>query len=187
MRILGTTLLLACFGIISPVTAVTKVKIAYSLQDNTIESKSSISTRPIIVKKAEFGVLRTESNGKVTFIPTTKVPFQVGKVYGWRIQLQGYQGNLTWEEVLTLPKPPLTWGTDNADNFFLSPDGTKSVIKRTGLVKKGVVSNFWTVSTGDPIGEHILEVYAGKRRIATFKFDVTKSSKSKVQLNSSPK
>ena len=127
-----------------------------------------------MLKKAEFGVLRTNKNGKVTFIPTTKVPFEEGKVYGWRIQLQGYQGELTWQEVLTLPSPPLTWGTDNGKHFFLSPDGTKSVIKRSGLVKKGTISNFWTVSPGDPAGEHILEVYAGKRRLATFKFEVVR-------------
>ena len=175
MKIWATTLLLAFFAIISPINAATKVKVAYERADNTIESKAIISSKPIVVKKAEFGVLRTEANGKVTFIPTTKVPFQEGKVYGWRIQLQGYQGELTWQEVLTLPKPPLTWGTDNGENFFLSPDGTKSVMKRTKLVKKGILSNFWTVSTGDPIGEHTLEIYALKRRIAIFKFDVVRS------------
>ena len=92
MKIWATTLLLAFFAIISPVNAAAKVKVVYERADNTIESKAIISSKPIVVKKAEFGVLRTEANGKVTFIPTTKVPFQEGKVYGWRIQLQGYQG-----------------------------------------------------------------------------------------------
>lgn len=79
--------------------------------------------------------------------------------------------------MLTLPKPPLTWGTDNGEHFFLSPDGTKSVIKRTAKVKKGVVSNFWTVSTGDPTGKYILEVYVDKHKIASFKFEIVQSSK----------
>ena len=175
MKIWATTLWIAFFGIIiSPVKASPTV-IAPQHTENNIESTSLISSKPITVKKAEFGVLRTEKNGKVTFIPTTKVPFKEGKVYGWRIQLQNYQGKLTWLEVLTLPKPPLTWGTDNGEHFFLSLDGTKSVVKRTDLVKKGVVSNFWTVSTGDPVGKHILEVYVDKRRIATFKFEVVRS------------
>ncbi|MEA5594146.1 hypothetical protein [Rivularia sp. UHCC 0363] len=176
MKIWATTLWIAFFGIItSPVKASPTVKVAPQHTENNIESTGLISSKTITVKKAEFGVLRTEKNGKVTFIPTTKVPFKEGKVYGWRIQLQNYQGKLTWLEVLTLPKPPLTWGTDNGEHFFLSPDGTKSVIKRTDLVKKGVVSNFWTVSTGDPAGKHILEVYVDKRRIATFKFEVVGS------------
>jgi hypothetical protein len=174
MKIWATTLWIAFFGIISPVKASATVQVAYEGTDNRIESTPLISSKSIIVKKAEFGVLRTEKNGKITFIPTTKVLFEEGKVYGWRIQLQGYQGELTWQEILTLPKPPLSWGTDNGENFFLSPDGTKSVIKRTAKVKKGIVSNFWTVSQGDPAGEHILEVYVGKRRIATFKFEVVR-------------
>ncbi len=176
MKIWATTLFLAFLGLISPVKA-SDMAIAYNSTDNAIKSQAIISNKPIIVKKAEFGVLRTDKNGKVTLIPTNKIPLQEGKVYGWRIQLQGYQGGLTWEEVLTLPKPPLTWGTDTGEHFFLSPDGTKSVIKRTNLVKKGMVSNFWTISSGDPVGKHIIEVYVGKRRIATFKFEVVRSSK----------
>lgn len=176
MKVWATTLFVAFLGIISPVKS-SDVAIAYEHADKTTELKRLILSKPIVVKKAEFGVLRTEKNGKVTFIPTTKIPLQEGKAYGWRIQLQGYQGELTWQEVLTLPKPPLTWGTDNGENFFLSPDGTKSVIQRTDLVKKGILSNFWTVSPGDPAGKHILEVYAGKRRIATFKFEVVRFSK----------
>ncbi|MGB6296254.1 MAG: hypothetical protein WBF90_08715 [Rivularia sp. (in: cyanobacteria)] len=175
MKIWATTLFLAFFGLISPVKA-NEVVIAYEGTNAAIKPQA-ISKKPIIVKKAEFGVLRKDKNGKTTFIPTTKVPYQEGKVYGWRIQLQGYEGELTWQEVLTLPKPPLTWGTDNGEHFHLSPDGTKSVIKRTALVKKGVVNNFWTVSSGDPSGLHIMEVYTGKRRIATFKFEVVKPSK----------
>ena len=182
MKIWATTLVLAFFGMISPLIA-SPTAIAYEGKSNTIKSKAIIANKPIIVKKAEFGVLRTGKNGKTTFIPTTKVPFQEGKVYGWRIQLQDYQGELTWQEVLTLPKPPLTWGTDNGEHFFLSPDGTKSVIKRSANVKKGIVSNFWTVSSGDPDGLHILEVYAGKRRIATFKFEVIQTLKQKLRSN----
>ncbi len=180
MKIWATTLWISFLGI-SPVKA-TEVTMAYKPQDNTIKSICLISSKPIIVKKAEFGVLRTEKNGKVTFIPTTKVPLEEGKVYGWRIQLQGNIGELTWQEVLTLPKPPLTWGTDNGEHFFLSPDGTKSVIERTDFVQKGIVSNFWTISTGDPPGKYILEVYVGKRLIATFKFEVVRSQGSKLRL-----
>ncbi|AFY57134.1 hypothetical protein Riv7116_4720 [Rivularia sp. PCC 7116] len=173
MKIWATTFFLAFVGLISPVKAA-EVMIAYDSANTAIKSKATTLRKPIIVKKAEFGVLRTDKNGKVTFIPTTKVPYQEGKVYGWRIQLQGYEGKLTWQEVLTLPKPPLTWGTDNGQHFFLSPDGTKSVIKRTDSIKKGIVNNFWTVSSGDPEGLHVIEVYAGKRRIAKFKFEVVK-------------
>jgi len=176
MKIWATTLFLAFFGIIFPLKT-SDVAIAYERPGKFTELERLISSKKITVKKAEFGVLQTGKNGKARFIPTTKIPLQEGKVYGWRIQLQGYQGKLTWQEVLTLPKPPLSWGTDNGEHFFLSPDGTKSVIKRTDLVKKGMVNNFWTVSSGDPVGKHVIEVYAGKRRIAVFNFELVRPSK----------
>ncbi|MCJ8282836.1 MAG: hypothetical protein MJK14_24280 [Rivularia sp. ALOHA_DT_140] len=176
MKIWAATLFLVFLGMISPVKA-DDVKIAYDNSDKSRRLQRLISSKKINVKKAEFGILKTDKNGKVKLIPTTKIPLQEGTVYGWRIQLQEYQGKLTWQEVLTLPKPPLTWGTDNGEHFFLSPDGTKSVIKRTDLVNKGMVNNFWTVSSGDPTGKHVIEVYTNKHRIATFKFEVIRSYK----------
>ena len=129
MKIWAISLWIAFFGIISPLKA-TEVAYAYEGKDNTIKSKTIISSKAIVVKKAEFGVLRTDKDGKVTFIPTTKVPLQEGKAYGWRIQLQGNIGELTWEEVLTLPKPPLTWGTDKFEDFFYkSLRGTRFALK----------------------------------------------------------
>ncbi|MEO1430418.1 MAG: hypothetical protein AAFV71_15400 [Cyanobacteria bacterium J06633_8] len=175
MKIWAITFFLAFLGLISPIKAAEVMMIDVGA-NTAIKSKVITSKKPIIVKKAEFGVLRTDKNGKLILIPTAKVPYQEGKIYGWRIQLQGYEGKLTWQEVLTLPKPPLTWGTDNGEHFFLSPDGSKSVIKRTDLIKKGIVNNFWTVSSGDPEGLHVIEVYVGKRRIARFKFEVVKPS-----------
>ena len=174
MKIWATTLFFAFLGF-SPVKA-SEVVIAYEDTSATIKSKAIISNKPVIVKKAEFGVLRKDKNGKTTFIPTTKIPLKEGQIYGQRILLEDYKGKLTWQEVLTLPKPPSSWGTDNGEHFFLSPDGTKSVIKRTDFVKKGIVDNFWTVSSGDPVGKHVMEVYAGKRRIATFKFELIRPS-----------
>ena len=175
MKIWATALSLAFFGIIIP-PKTSNIAIAHERPDKFTELERLISRKKIDVKKAEFGILKTGKNGKKTFIPTTKIPLQEGTIYGWRIQLQGYQGKLTWQEVLTLPRPPLSWGTDNGEHFFLSPDGTKSVIKRTDFVKKGIVDNFWTVSSGDPVGKHVMEVYSGKRRIATFKFELIRPS-----------
>ncbi|MEL6164133.1 MAG: hypothetical protein AAFY21_07125 [Cyanobacteria bacterium J06641_2] len=154
----------------------TNVAIAHERSDKFTELERLLSSKKLVVKKAEFGILKSGKNGKKRFIPTTKIPLRAGQVYGWRIQLQGYEDKLTWQEVLTLPKPPLSWGTDNGEHFFLSPDGTKSVIKRTDLVKKGMIDNFWTISSGDPVGKHVIEVYAGKHRIATFNFELIRPS-----------
>ena len=176
MKIWATTLLLALLGITVPLKT-SNVAIAYESSGKFTELERLLSSKKIVVKKAEFGILKTGKNRKSTFIPTTKIPLKEGQIYGWRILLEDFKGKLTWQEVLTLPKPPSSWGTDNGEHFFLSPDGTKSVIKRTDLVKKGIVDNFWTVSAGDPVGKHVIEVYAGKRRIATFNFELIRPSK----------
>lgn len=175
MKIWATTFFFTFLGIIFPLTTV-NVAIAYESSDKFTELERLLSSKKLVVKKAEFGILKSGKNGTKRFIPTTKIPLREGQVYGWRIQLQDYEGKLTWQEILTLPKPPLSWGTDNGEHFFLSPDGTKSVIKRTDLVKKGMIDNFWTISYGDPVGKHVIEIYAGKHRIATFKFELIRPS-----------
>ncbi|BAU07334.1 hypothetical protein [Fischerella sp. NIES-3754] len=164
---------LALSWLISPVLAVEAVKLPNrQVQKNT-------TAKPIVVSKAEFGVFRVEKNGKTTLIPTTKVPLQEGIAYGWRVQLKDYQGEVTWREVLQLPKPPESWATSNTDNFSLSPDGTAANIQRTDSIKDGVITNSWTIATGDPMGKHKIQVYIGDRRIATFEFEVVPAKRQK--------
>lgn len=148
-----------------------------SLAVNDIVSSQSVNTKTMTVKKAEFGVLRDDSNSKESFIPTTKVPLKEGKRYGWRIQLKDYKSEVTWREVLRLPKLPNTWSTASGENFSISADGTEAVTKRTQLANKGVIENFWTVSSGDPTGKHTIAVYVDNRRIGFFEFEVVSNKK----------
>ncbi|WP_026733161.1 hypothetical protein [Fischerella sp. PCC 9605] len=150
----------------SPVLAGEPVNFPYILAQNNTKAQ------PIAVNKVEFGVLRVDKGGKVTLIPTNKVPLLEGTVYGWRVQLRDYQGEVTWREVFQLPQRPETWGTTNTDNFSLSTDGTAAETKRTDLTKDGVITNSWTIAAGDPMGKHIIEVYIDDRRIAAFEFEV---------------
>lgn len=138
-------------------------------------------TKPenIKVTKAEFGVFRRDKGGKITFIPTKKVPLEEGLAYGWRLQLKNYKGKVTWKEIFRLPKLPLTWGTQNGENFNLSNNGTAAVTTRTDEVKQGIVKNSWKVTPGDPSGNHLIEVYIGDRHIASFEFEVVKSNQRK--------
>ncbi|NWF60704.1 MAG: hypothetical protein HXY43_15945 [Fischerella sp.] len=152
--------------LMSPVLAGEPVNFPYILAQNNTKAQ------PIAVNKVEFGVLRVEKSGKVTLIPTNKVPLQEGTVYGWRVQLRDYQGEVTWREVFQLPQRPETWGTTNTDNFSLSTDGTAAETKRTDLTKDGVITNSWTIAAGDPMGKHTIEVYIDDRRIAAFEFEV---------------
>uniref|UniRef100_UPI0030DCF279 hypothetical protein n=3 Tax=Brasilonema sp. UFV-L1 TaxID=2234130 RepID=UPI0030DCF279 len=144
---------------------------------NDIVSSNLVNAETITVKKAEFGILRDNSNGNMSLIPTKKVPFQEGKRYGWRIQLNEHKRDVTWKEVLRLPKLPETWSTSSGENFVISADGMEAVTKRTQLAKKGVIENFWTVASGDPTGKHTIAVYVNNRRVGFFEFEIVSPKK----------
>lgn len=155
-----------------------------SLATNDIVSSQSLNTKIITVKKAEFGILRDDRHG-MSFIPTNKVPLREGKRYGWRIQLQDNQNQVTWREVLQLPKLPNTWSTASGENFSILPNGREAVTKRTQLAHKGVIENFWTIAAGDPTGKHTISVYIDNRRIGFFEFEILSPQK-KLQRVGSP-
>jgi hypothetical protein len=179
-RIWIATLILSSSCFISPVIGIFTVNTNSSFVDKaTAYSPPSPrkNKKAVIVSKAEFGVVRIDSKGKVTLIPTTRVPYEEGKRYGWRIHLKEYQGTLTWQEILKLPKVPETWGTENGETFSVSPSGKEGVTKRTELIQNGVIENFWTIAPGDPIGKHKIDINVGDRSIASFEFEVTSLKK----------
>jgi|UPI000372F942 hypothetical protein len=166
----------------STVIAVPAVNVAEKGLDKTTLSSPTNISQQVTVTKVEFGVFRKEKNGNLTLIPTRKVPLQEGVIYGWRLQLHDYNSEVTWREILKLPKPPQTWGTTNAENFSLSADGTFVEIKRKDFPKDGVIANSWTIASGDPVGKYIMQVYIGDRHVATFEFEVVPPKKEKPKL-----
>ncbi|AFZ23299.1 hypothetical protein Cylst_0975 [Cylindrospermum stagnale PCC 7417] len=172
MGIWAARLVLASFWLISGVIGVEMINATPVLAENAPVSSQLINGKPISVSKAEFGVKIVDSQGKVTFFPRTKVQLQEGEAYGWRIQLQDYRGEVKWREVLRLPKPPETWGTQDNEDFSISADGTTAVSKRTQSAVNGVIENFWTIAPGDPVGKHKIEVYIDDRLIKTFEFEI---------------
>ncbi|MBN3952071.1 MAG: hypothetical protein HWQ38_38615 [Nostoc sp. NMS7] len=172
MRIWLTTIVLASSWLISGVIGCQPINASSVLLENPISSPAPTHTKQITVSTAEFGLKRVDSKGNVSIFQTTRVPLQEGKSYGWRIKLKDYQGEVKWREVLRLPKPPESWGTDNGENFSISADGTTSVIRRTQSAPGGVIENFWTIAAGDPVGKHRIEVYIDDRLISTFEFEL---------------
>lgn len=172
IKILNTQLLLfglSCsLGLMIPVLDQSNMALAETI------AKSSEFTiiQQIVVDKKEFGVKIINSNGKVNFFPTNKVPLKQGDAYGWRIKLDNYQGQVKWREVLTLPKPPETWITQDNKNFFISKDGKTAISHRTTTPVNGIIENFWTIYPGDPVGQHQIQVYIDERLIATFEFEI---------------
>ncbi|WGV24055.1 hypothetical protein [Halotia branconii] len=176
MRTLAATILLTSSWLISGVIVSQPIGATIAVANDTIKSSGSISqssnSKPITVSKAEFGVLRIDSNGESNFTPTNRILLSQGGKYGWRIQLKDYNGEVTWREVLQLPKRPETWATDDGENFSVSKDGSESVTKRTQMASEGVIENFWTITPGDPGGKYKIQVYIDQRLIASFEFEV---------------
>ncbi|MEH1942274.1 MAG: hypothetical protein V7L01_18950 [Nostoc sp.] len=172
MRIWATTAVLAFSWLISGIIGSEPINATSVLRVNAISSPAPKNTKQITVSNTEFGLKRVDSKGNVTIFRTTRVPLQQGNVYGWRIKLKDYQGEVKWREVLHLPKPPETWGTDNGEDFSISADGTTSITRRTQTATEGVIENFWTIAPGDPLGKHRIEVYIDDRLIGNFEFEL---------------
>ncbi|MFS0514135.1 hypothetical protein ACEYW6_05325 [Nostoc sp. UIC 10607] len=175
MRIWATTAVLASSWLISGVIGSEPINATSVLVENAISSPASpapTKKKQITVSNIEFGLKRVDSRGNVTIFQTKRVPLQQGNAYGWRIQLKDYQGEVKWREVLRLPKPPETWGTDKGEDFSMSADGMTSVTRRTQSAPEGVIENFWTITPGDPVGKHEIEVYIDDRLISTFEFEI---------------
>ncbi|WP_413200902.1 hypothetical protein [Nostoc piscinale] len=177
MRIWTAIVVLTSSWLVSGLVASQPINAKVAIATDKTASSRSISQasntkKPIAIDKAEFGIARVDARGKVNFIPTFRVPLQEGSKYGWRIQLKDYQGEVTWREVLRLPKPPETWATDDGENFSVSADGTESVMRRKTIANDGVIQNYWTIAAGDPPGKHKIQVYIDDRLIATFDFEV---------------
>ncbi|WP_201447918.1 hypothetical protein [Calothrix sp. PCC 7507] len=174
MKIWVATVLLSSSWLISGVMAAEPISANSLLAQKPVATPANSSNpQAITVNKAEFGVERVDSPGKFTFIPTMRVPFREGNRYGWRIQLKDYKGEVTWKEILRLPKRPETWGTTSTENFAISPTGEEAVTTRTVKTTDGVIKNFWTITPGDPPGKHKIEVYAGDRLLGSFDFEIT--------------
>jgi len=172
MKIVNSQVLLVSLSLILPMITPAFNKPIMALAARTTNYNQSIINQQIFVNKSEFGVKIVNSEGKVNFFPTTKVPLKEGDAYGWRITINNYQGKVQWREVLTLPKYPETWITQDHKNFSISADGKTAISQRTVTPVNGVIENFWTIYSGDPLGKHQIEVYIDERLIGTFVFEI---------------
>jgi hypothetical protein len=135
--------------------------------------QNSQSNATLNVAKAEFGIVNVNPQDyKVSLKPTNKVPLKKDTAYGWRIQLKGYQGQVTWREVYQLPKAAQTWGPPASAEFSVAGDKTQATTQRTVYTKDGVISNTWTVAPGDPPGKHTIEVFVNNRPVGKFDFNL---------------
>jgi hypothetical protein len=127
------------------------------------------------VISSEFGTMDQSGN----FTAATEVPLLPGQAYGWRIKVEPASGIVHWKEEFKLPAVPATWGGNKPGDSLAPPnqdlqevqaDGKVCVSERDSLVVDGIVSNFWTVAKGDPLGQYEMRVFVEGKLVQTFVF-----------------
>jgi len=128
----------------------------------------------LVIKKVQFGILRTTAEGEDHFEPASEVPAEDGQVFGWVVEIDTTRESLHWQEYLKLPRPPADWG-DAADDpdVLISKDGKSAVAQGEDLVEDGELSRFyWSLAAGDPAGDYELDLAIEGRPVAHFTFRV---------------
>jgi hypothetical protein len=144
----------------------------------------------VVVRRAQFGILRVEADGEERFVPTDEVPAVDGQTFGWVLEVETSRETLHWQEHLRLPKPPADWG-DAADDpdVLISKDGKSVAAQGEDAVDQGSLERFyWSLAAGDPAGEYELDVAVEGRPVAHFRFRVPAPVQEKAILvrNESP-
>lgn len=163
-------------------TSAISVVVAQNIAQNQVEEGAELAApESIEVSRAVFGLFQLDDKGNIVLTPTTQIPLIEGETYGWRIQLASYQGEVTWREVFQLPGRPQEWSGPIDGDFAIDPNGTEGITTYTEFTEDGWIENSWTVVSGDPAGQHRIEVYIDEQMIAAFEFEVVASAESPNQ------
>jgi hypothetical protein len=128
----------------------------------------------VVVRRAQFGVLKTDDDGNETFVPTTTLPAEDGTVFGWVLQVETDRETLHWQERMRLPKAPEDWGDALEEpDIVISKDGRSVAAQGDDDVQDGELERFyWTLAPGDPAGDYEMDVAVEGRTVAHFRFRV---------------
>ena len=128
----------------------------------------------LVIKRVQFGILKSAANGDDRFVPSIEVPAEDGQVFGWIVTIETSRDSLHWQEYLRLPRPPADWGEAASDpDVLISKDGQSAVAQGEDPVEDGELSRFyWSLAAGDPAGEYQLDLAVEGRPVAHFTFRV---------------
>jgi hypothetical protein len=128
----------------------------------------------VSVVRAAFGIISRSAAGDEKFVEATEVPAVEGQVFGWVVEIAGDPESVRWEEQLTLPRRPASWGgLEDDPDVVISPDGRSATTHGRETPEGGVLSRFvWALSAGDPPGDYLLEVAIEGKLVASVRFHV---------------
>jgi hypothetical protein len=125
------------------------------------------------IVSAEFGLFKPAASGQMAFVPASVVPNTPNQNYGWKIALRTDKPTVKWQEEFTLPVKPPSWGVpETLGTRTISADGKTAVTIREVSPEQGVISNSWTVLSGDPKGSYVMKVSVEGVPVKTFAFTV---------------
>jgi len=111
------------------------------------------------VLKAESGLFTPVDAAAPGFVATTALPLKDGQAFGWRIQLRTQARMVRVREELSLPEEPKTWGDPEPGlKRRTTPDGRTAITELQLEPVNGVISQSWTVTSGDPKGTWVIKV-----------------------------
>ena len=123
-----------------------------------------------------FGIITKDQNGNDQFEVTNTVPLIEGQYYGWMIALDLGTTKVKWKEVFELPAKPGAWSSsETSGEHKISEDGRIATTEKEIDARAGYIERFWIVEEGDPLGDHVIRVYANDVLLKTFRFKVVKA------------
>jgi hypothetical protein len=134
---------------------------------------------------SEFGCWKA-GNVWEGFVPTEVIEMKESNSFGWRFRVRTDKDWLKLKVVLTLPAAPKVWAHEGEIvEKDVSSDGTMklSADRRTSTtesefpVMNGWVFNSWSFAEGDPVGDHVVRVYANEKLVRVFRFKVVPAKK----------
>lgn len=151
---------LLCFGIAAAVGGL--LRDFAPLQDAFSPTPRAPAAASAPTETVTFGVV--DDFGDIT--PTEYVPLVPGQQFGWQLDV-GDQGLHTWREVLITPAAPREWvGND----LILVDDGKVGITERTEVAIGGSYWHAWTITDGDPAGQHVIELWLDGRLVKRVPF-----------------
>ena len=101
-------------------------------------------------------------------VPADVIPLVPGQEFGWHLAVDDTFAH-TWREVLITPAAPREWvGAD----LTITDEGRVGVTERSEVAVNGILEHAWTITDGDPAGQHEIQLYLDGRLVRTFRFTV---------------
>jgi hypothetical protein len=130
----------------------------YNVSDYTENGEVGVHQLPAGTYDLTRFQYRTNADGDVSQLVSSDIPELTVK------------GDMTVTEVFTLPGAPASWGT--LENTTISQDGRMATSTNVLTPSDGWIGNGWCAAKGDPVGDHLIEVWLGDELLGSFPFVV---------------